>query len=136
MERHESQSTEPQVTEDRVPPTYSPTVPGLMWPPPNRVADAIFDADGAAARQGRIDYVNETVDTGRSGEPPRNFGSEKWKRAVLALNGFNDDDLRRFLPADLDKLKLMRDEAIKAGLDRVKTAIEEMKPGQDWNLPG
>ncbi|MGA2012863.1 MAG: hypothetical protein ABSH51_20325 [Solirubrobacteraceae bacterium] len=108
----------------------------ILWPPPNHVADAIFDADGTAARQGRIDYVNETVDTGRSGEPPRNFGSEKGKRAALALNGFSDDDLRRFLPADLDKLKLMRDEAVTSGLDRVKQAIEAMKPGQDWNLPG
>jgi hypothetical protein len=108
----------------------------ILWPPrKDGVTDAIYDADPAAARQGRIDFVNETLDTGRGGEPPRNFGSEMWKKAALGLNGFSDADIRQFIPRDLEKCKLIRDECIKLGwVDRVKKAIEDSKPSQDWSL--
>jgi uncharacterized protein DUF4157 len=108
----------------------------ILWPArPGGITDAIYDCDPEAARQGRVDFVDAALDTGRGGEPPRNFGSEKWKKAALALNGFSDDDLSRFIPRDLDKCKLIRDECIKLGtLDRVKKAIEDAKPGQDWSI--
>jgi hypothetical protein len=54
----------------------------LLWAPPNRVADAVYAADGAAARFGRIDYVKDAMT--RKGE---------WGSAALALNGFNDEDI-------------------------------------------
>jgi hypothetical protein len=107
----------------------------ILWAPPNRVADAIAAADPGAARLGRIEYVNDVVDTGGGGAPARSFGNETWKKAALALNGLNDNDLGSSLPRALDKLKLIRDEAIKAGLVRVKQQIEAAKPGQDWSLP-
>jgi hypothetical protein len=107
----------------------------ILWPyRKDGVTDAIASAEPAAARQGRIDYLDDVLDTGRGGEPARNFGVEKWKRAALTLNGFNDEDLPRYVPHDLDKCKLIRDEAMKAALDRVKKAIEDSKPGQDWSI--
>jgi len=107
----------------------------ILWPHrKDGVTDAIYNCDPGAARQGLIDYVDEILDTGRGGEPPRNFGSDKWKSAALALNGFDDEDLARYLPRDLDKCKLIRDECIKAGIDRVKKAIEDSKPTQDWSI--
>jgi hypothetical protein len=107
----------------------------ILWPyRKDGVTDAIASAEPAAARQGHIDYLDDVLDTGRGGEPARNFGVEKWKRAALTLNGFNDEDLPRYVPHDLDKCKLIRDEAMKAALDRVKKAIEDSKPGQDWSI--
>jgi hypothetical protein len=106
----------------------------ILWPPrQDGITDVIYNCDPAAARQGRIDFVDDTLGTGRG--KPRGFGSERWKKAALALNGFSNDDLKQFIPHDLDKCKLIRDECIKLGwLDRVKKAIEDSKPGQDWSI--
>jgi hypothetical protein len=107
----------------------------ILWPPrKDGVTDTISNCDPRAARQGRIDYVFDILDTGRGGEPARNFGSDMWKSAARTLDGFNDDDLRLYIPRALDKCKLIRDECIKAGIDRVKRAIEDSKPGQDWSI--
>jgi hypothetical protein len=53
----------------------------LLWPPPNRVADSIQSVDIPAARQGRIDFFEDSV------------GSASWREAALALNGFSDLDI-------------------------------------------
>jgi hypothetical protein len=107
----------------------------ILWPArKDGVTDAIANADPAAARQGRIDYLDDILDTGRGGEPARNFAPQKWKSAALALDGFNDADLRVYVPHDVEKCKLIRDACIKAQLDRVKKAIEDAKPGQDWSI--
>ena len=93
----------------------------LLWPRPYRVAEAV----PAAARQGRMAYVEIVTDTGKHGEPSRNFGAEKWRRSALALDQSADADLRAYLPRDVDKLKLIRTEALAAGLSRTVQAVDD-----------
>jgi hypothetical protein len=71
-------------------------------PPPNRVADAIFDVDRSAARLGRIDYVHGAIARG------------DWEGAALAFNGFNNADIEGVLPRNEEQLKSLRAAAEKA----------------------
>jgi hypothetical protein len=61
----------------------------ILWPPPQRVADAIYNADGPAARLGRIDFIKDAAARG------------DWRGAVLALNGLSDDDIDTTLADEL-----------------------------------
>ncbi len=95
----------------------------ITWPPPYRVADAIFKADPDAARLGRIDYVNFCL----AG------AGEFWDRAGLALNGFNEEDIRTLLPRDFEKLRQLRRAAAAAGLGRITRLIDEKRAeGTNW----
>jgi hypothetical protein len=85
----------------------------VRWPPPNRVADAIYRADGTSARDGRIDYIRSSMAA---------FPLE----AAIALNGLSVEDIRRELPSDVDQLKAMRAAAVRAGtLDQLVRLIDE-----------
>jgi Domain of unknown function (DUF4157) len=89
----------------------------ILWPPPNRVADAIYKGDRAAARLGRIDYV-----TANTHPTPMTYALE----TAIALNGFDDDDIRAQLPRDVDKLRAIRTAAAKSGwLDRIVRLVDE-----------
>ena len=47
---------------------------------------------------------------------------------AIALNGFNDDEVRAQLPRDVDKLRAIRTAAAKAGgLDRIVRLIDEKR---------
>jgi hypothetical protein len=75
----------------------------LLWPPPNRVADAIQKIDPASARQGRIEFFNESLAT------------PDWRSAALALNGFNDGDIQTLLTSPAvtaSQLTQLRDAAV------------------------
>jgi Phage tail lysozyme len=74
----------------------------IRWPPPQRVAGAIFVVDGAAARLGRMDYVKGAIARG------------DWEGAAIGLNGFNDEDIRRFLPHNEAQLNSLRAAALTA----------------------
>jgi hypothetical protein len=74
----------------------------IRWPPPQRVAGAILVVDGAAARLGRMDYVKGAIARG------------DWEGAAIGLNGFNDEDIRRFLPHDEAQLNSLRAAALTA----------------------
>ena len=74
----------------------------IRWPPPQRVAGAIIVVDGAAARLGRMDYVKGAIARG------------DWEGAAIGLNGFNDEDIRRFLPHDEAQLNSLRAAALTA----------------------
>jgi hypothetical protein len=63
----------------------------ILWPPPQRVADAIYAADGPAARLGRIDFIKAAV------------ARSDWQRAVLALNGLSADDIDKVLADELPR---------------------------------
>lgn len=74
----------------------------LLWPAPLRVADAIYKFDPGSARQGRIEYFQETV------------AASDWRRAALTLNGFSDVDIRTQLttpPLSSAQLTQIRDAA-------------------------
>jgi hypothetical protein len=95
----------------------------ILWPPPNRVADSIYAADGDAARLGRIDYVNFCL--GGAG----GF----FKEAALALNGSSETDIRAYLPRDIDKLRGLRKAAVATGLDQITRLIDERRAaGSNW----
>jgi hypothetical protein len=84
----------------------------ILWPPPNRVADAISKADPDAARAGRINFIHDY---------PHSF-----LKVAIVLNGLSDDDIRRELPRDIDLLKPMRTAAKQAGwLGRIVRFIDE-----------
>ncbi len=89
----------------------------IRLPPPQRVALAIFTVDGAAARLGRMDYVKGAIARG------------DWEGAALGLNGFNNDDIRRFLPHNEAQLNSLRAGALTAmpgWSDRVTGPIDEL----------
>jgi len=94
----------------------------LFWPPPQRVADAIYRADVAAARQGRIDFFHDRL------------SRSDWRSAAVALNGFNDSDINVMLtspPLTTGQLAAVRDAAIKfmAGWnDHVVRPIQDLVP--------
>jgi hypothetical protein len=92
---------------------------------PRHVFDAIWAAEPKAYRDGLIAYLERVTDTGRGGESPRSFPTEWWKRAALTLNLFNDDDLRAWLPRDVEKLKLIREQAMALRLDRIVKAVDD-----------
>lgn len=74
----------------------------IRWPPPQRVADAVFAVDGKAARLGRIDYIKGAIKRGDS------------EGAALGLNGLNNPDIRRMLPHDEAQLRSIRSGALTA----------------------
>jgi hypothetical protein len=116
-------TSDPRLTEHRRQLMYGALYEMITWPPPNRVADAIYKADPDAARLGRIDYVNFCL------AGARGF----WDQAVLALNGFNEEDIRALLPRDIDKLRPLRKAAATAGLDRITRLIDEKRAaGFNW----
>jgi hypothetical protein len=89
----------------------------IRWPPPQRVAGAILVVDGAAARLGRMDYVKGAIARG------------DWEGAAIGLNGFNDEDIRRFLPHDEAQLNSLRAAALTAmsgWSDRVTDPIDAL----------
>jgi hypothetical protein len=63
----------------------------ITWPPPQRVADAIYREDGEVARLGRIDFIKAAAARG------------DWQRAVLALNGLSPDDIDTVLATELPR---------------------------------
>lgn len=89
----------------------------IRLPPPQRVALVIYTVDGAAARLGRMDYVKGAIARG------------DWEGAALGLNGFSNDDIRRFLPHNEAQLNSLRAGALTAmpgWSDRVTNPIDEL----------
>jgi hypothetical protein len=85
----------------------------IMWPPPNRVVDAIYRVDSAAARSGRIDFIRANV-------------AVNPLTAAIALNGLDIKDIRQELPRDTDQLKALRAAAATVGtLDQIVRLIDE-----------
>jgi hypothetical protein len=105
----------------------------ILWAPPFRVADAVTKADPKAARQGRIDYILELTATDRSSRPA-DKGAEHWMRAARTLDGFTSDaDLSGYLGTNIEMLKPIRAEAVKASLQRVVAAIDDIRAnGHNW----
>lgn len=99
----------------------------ILWPPPNRVADAIHAADADAARLGRVDFIDYCL---------AGVGSW-WDKAALAFDGFtNEDHIRNYLPRDIDKLRSLRRAAVAASLGRVVRLIDELRAaGHNWIGP-
>lgn len=95
----------------------------LMTPPPHRVTDKIHSINGAASRQGRIDYFREVV------------RASEWERAALTLNGFSDPDIVQMYtspPLPVSTLTAIRDAALRrmAGWnDRVIRPIHNLLQG-------
>jgi hypothetical protein len=84
----------------------------IRWPPPNRVADAIYKVDQPSHRLGLINFVRS-----RSSYSPL--------EAALGLNGLDDTDLDNEIPRNTDHQKAIHDAAVQAGLTRVSGAIEK-----------
>lgn len=99
----------------------------ILWPPPNRVADAIHGADADAARLGRVDFIDYCL-AGRG---------SWWDKAALAFDGFTgDDQIRNYLPRDIEKLHPLRRAAVAANLGRVVGLIDELRAaGHNWIGP-
>lgn len=94
----------------------------MLWPPPNRVADAINGADADAARLGRVDFIDYCL------------AERSWDKAARAFDGFLDEGhIRDYLPRDIDKLRPLRQAAVAAGMHRLVGSIDQLRAaGHNW----